>query len=338
MPVDKAQLDAWLGEVAGDDTELRGLLAERFAKNDAAATRAVGGHMRTADYTRKTQELATEKQRIQSVVGEYEKRLTAAEDEKKTIMQDLADRNISVAQATAAIEEIQRVYELKDEDLPFKKGDLIKTASKGKVTDTTPDITDRLKSFKDELLAEVRRTNAEQLIPQLGSMLDMDIIWADIADEHRELFGKRLTGAERAELLKIARAANNGKGAPVQSVWEEKYGVRAKRAETEDASKRDTWRKEWEKEQADKRSREALDGMRPDSFAPGEEQHATLFKRPFAEMPEPGKRTEDASKFTPRRSDADQERGGAAERAKQKWVDRRSRGIPLGQPEPAKVA
>jgi len=264
MAVDKEFLEKCILEAAGDDAEMATFLRERYAKNEAAAARFTGGYMRTADYTRKTQELAGQRTQFEQQSGQLEttrKALEAAEIEKSKIMRELAGNRISTAKASELLKFMAEKYTLTDEDVPGIS-DLIATRKTGTVVDSTEDIEKRWADREAALEARLEKKFAGAMIPELGAMASLPIIWQNIADEHFELTGKRLSFAEQQEILKAARAENK----PLRDVWEEKFqigGDSGLRMKKRDETLKSSWQAEREKEEADKRSKQALEVVTP---------------------------------------------------------------------------
>jgi hypothetical protein len=135
--------------------------------------------------------------------------------------------------------------------------DLIETAKKGKVVDSTDDLETRLATLRADITKEVEEKFTRTLIPELGSMASLPIIWNDIAREHFELTGKNLTFAEQQDILKSARA---GEGS-LRDVWEKKYEVSGDtglRMKKRDEEMRKSWESDREKKDAEKRDKDAL--------------------------------------------------------------------------------
>lgn len=258
--VDKALLESCIAEASGDDAEMATFLRDRYSKNDALAAKFVGGYTRTQDYTQKTQSLAKERETMAGQTKQLETlrtQLEAAEADKSKIMKDLADRTISVSKARGLMQVLRDQYQLTDEDLPGMS-DLIETSKKGKVVDSTDDIDARFQKFGEDLMTRMEKKFVDSLMPELGSMASLPIIWNDISREHQELTGKPITFAEQQDILKTARESNK----PLRQVWEDKFqiagddGLRMKRR---DENLRKGWESDREKADADKRSKQALE-------------------------------------------------------------------------------
>lgn len=335
MPVDQGLLNSAIEEATGGDAELTALLREKFSKNDAAAAAFTGGFTRTRDYTQKTTALADDRKKIEGQLAQYQSQLESAEKEKDKVMRDLANHKVTVAQANARLAAVKETYNLSDEDIP-PMGDLIETRKGGKVVDSTDDIDTRL----DERFKAFEKTITDRIIPELGSMTELDIIWAAMADEHKELTGKFLNATERREILKTARESNK----PLTTVWEEKYSIPTERKRVE----RDLWAKEerakWDAEQTARRSAEAMEGIRPGA---GDESGLRLSPVLKKQFPERGvdpiadtKPTDAQAGAHVRRmpSSNDRESLTGAERAAKRYLERRAAGIPMGGKEERKSA
>ena len=182
-------------------------------------------------------------------------------------MKELAGQRISTAKASTLMQLLQEKYQLTDEDLPGMS-DLINTRKSGTVVDSTPDIDERFKSFKAELVGELEKKFVGAMVPELGSMASIPLIWSEIDREHEELTGKRLSFAEKQEILKSAQSGSDssmGKGS-IYGIWQDKYqiggdtGVRAQKSKERIIADA---RSQWDKEQADQRSKDALNVVTP---------------------------------------------------------------------------
>ena len=270
MPVDKQILEQCIAEAAGDDKEMADFLRTRYAANDALAVKFVGGFTRTADYSRKTQALADERKQFEGQGAQLEtlrKALEAAETEKNGILKELAGQRISTAKARELMKILQDKYSLTDDDLPGMS-DLIETRKSGKPVDNTEDLDTRFKAFGDDLMKRMEQKFVTAMTPELGSMASIPLIWGEIDREHEELTGKRLTFAEKQEILKAAQSGSDssmGKGS-IYGIWQDKYSVGGDtglRMQKRDERLKSEWAAEREKADADKRQKEALEVVTP---------------------------------------------------------------------------
>jgi hypothetical protein len=315
MPVEKNLLEKCIKQAAEGDQELADLMRKKYTENDALAVKFVAGFTATDDYTRKTQELSSERKKIETEVAQYQKRLQDADSEKKEILTKLANQEVSTATAQALLNRVKTEYALTDDDIPGM-ADLIKTRKTGEVVDSTPDIKTALADFKKEIMGEISKT----LIPELTGMSELDLVWDDIRDEHRELTGKRLAAAEQRSLLAEARE----KGKSIKSLWEEKNDVPALRK----AQERETWRKEYDQEQSDKekerRSREALEVVqRGDESLEANPRGSRVLRKEFKLAEDPIEDTR--GKGNERRvveSAAERQKLSGAERAAKKFLEK----------------
>jgi hypothetical protein len=323
MPVDAATLDRYISEVAGDDEELAGILREKLGTKEQAASRFVGGYLRNADYTQKTQELARYRDQYAQQQQEYENRLSQAEQEKDQIMRDLAEERITAARASSLLKTVKQAYSLSDTDIPGID-DLRETARTGTVVDSTPDLDKRLEAFEKQIMSKL----AKQLIPEISGLAMLGPVWNEIEREHHALFGKHITKKEEADILKQARDENRS----LEQVWTEKFAVPDKRLEMRDQTNRDKWRREWDDEQSKKNQEAALRGVSPDSREYGlEDRQSPLFKRSFVPKEEGKSEPPPGRAPIPAHNDAAKERMGAADRAAAKFMERARNGQ-LGKP------
>jgi len=264
MAVDKQLLEQCILEAAGDDAEMATFLRERYAKNDALAAKFVGGFMRTADYTKKTQDLASQRTQYETSAKDLEnvrKALEAAETEKGTILKELAGQRISTAKARELMKLLQEKYQLTDDDLPGMS-DLIETRKSGKPVDNTEDLDTRLKVFGETLMKQMETKFAGAMIPELSAMAAMPMIWSEISREHEELTGKRLTFTEQQDILKAAREGNKS----LRDAWEEKFSIGGDtglRMQKRDEKLKASWQQEQETAAAAKRQKDALEVVTP---------------------------------------------------------------------------
>jgi hypothetical protein len=263
MAVDPKVLENCIVESAGDDAELAEALRAKLIKNDALAAKFVAGFMRSSDYTQKTQALADERKTFTSQAEELKNAraaLTAAESEKNQILQDLSKHRVSTAKARELMLILRDKYDLNDADLPGMS-DLIETAKKGKPVDSTDDLDTRLATLKADIKKEVEADFVKTMMPELGSMAALPMIWQEINREHQELTGKALTFAEQQDILKSARA---GEGS-LRDVWEKKYQIApgewgdGMRMQKRDEKLKQTWESDREKKDAEDRSKRALE-------------------------------------------------------------------------------
>jgi hypothetical protein len=333
MAVDQQVLSAKIDEVVQGDAELRTLLLEKFAKNDNAAVAFVGGFMRNADYTQKTQSVAGEKKKYEEQIALYQQNLEAAETDKTRILKDLANQKVTVAQANARLQSVKETYQLGDDDIP-PMGDLIDTRKTGKVHDSTADLDERFSAFEKKFEERITR----QLLPELAGMTDLDIIWANMRDEHYELTGKRLTAPEQRDILKTARDG----GRKLTDVWEEKFDIGGQRKKVERDSIVKEERAKWDAELTAKRSQEAMEGIRPG--APDETglRLSPVLHKQFVERGnepveiKPGEHTRVQTATIPSAVQREGLTGG--ERAAKAYLERRAAGVPMGAPREKKTA
>jgi hypothetical protein len=335
MAVTEQDYQKWVEEVAAGDEAVRTALMQHTG-NESFRDRSAGGSMRHADYTHKTKQLAADRKLQEQKLGEYETALQDAEGKMSKVMDDLAKEKIDRATADARLDAIKTRWDLKDEDLPTgRERDLTQRIGQDVTKGNNIDIDARLTAFRADLLKELQ--------PAINRMtLDaaaMDTVWDDIRSEHQELFGKRLTGKEQVELMhefqKLAATKELPPGVTnIPAYWEHKFGVSDKRTTAHESALEKKFRDKWEAEQTDRRSKEMLDGMRgeehPTSYGEGSPVFAKQFKT-YEDSVESGNRekpTEDKQRPTLVKSGAD--------RAAERFLDRRAKGVGLGQPDPAK--
>ena len=270
MAVDKQILEKCIRRASKGNTDLAAMMTSFYGSDEAAAVDFVGGFMAGDDYTRKTQELAEERKTYAGTAEQLKTlraALTAAETEKNTIMRDLATNRVSVAKARELMKILGDKYQLTDEDLPGMS-ELIETRKSGKVVDDTPSIDERLAAAKKDWMAEAEQKFSTALIPELGAMATLPIIWNEISREHQDLTGKPLSFAEQQEIYKTARDGKIG----LRDAWEQKYNVGGDtglRMQKRDERLKSEWAQEREKADAARLSAEALNVVTPKPFDVG---------------------------------------------------------------------
>lgn len=336
MPIDKETLKAVIREAAGEDTELAAFLDQKLQASDEAATRFVAGFMRDRDYRTKTQALASDRQTMDQEkatwdgqVQQYRQLLEQAETEKGQIMKELAAHRVSVAEAQARLKHLKQVYALSDDDVP-NIPDQVETYQKRKVVDNSTDIDEKLAALEKKITTYV----AERLVPELGGMAQLDIVWNDIRDEHRELTGKRLSAKEQQELLSEAdKRGRAGRPISLKALWEEKYDASSLRQKLHDDQFEKTLREKWDTEQRTKISEAAMEGIRPGMERQGL-RTSQIFDHKFKvhEEAEP----QAAPKLREVPSASDRVALSGAERASKRFLERRGAGVPMGAPDERK--
>lgn len=341
MPVDKEALRDAIREAVADDGELYAVLEQKLLANDKLATNFLGGFMRNRDYTTKTQALASdrqtmadEKRTMEGQLEQYRQLLQAAEVDKAKVMKELQQHKIDVATANTRLKHIKQTYQLSDDDIPTIP-DQIETYQTRKVVDSSVDIDQKLAEHEKKIQEWI----AQRLVPELGGMAQLDIVWNDIRDEHRELTGKRMSAKEAQELLNEAdRRGKAGRPISLKALWEEKYDASALRQKHHDDGLEKELRAKWDAEQQAKISEAAMQGIRP-----GMEQQGLRTSQIFDHKFKVHEGTEPAAapKLRETPSAAERQALSGGERATKRYLERRGAGIPMGAPDerkPTKVA
>lgn len=337
MPIDKETLEAVLREATDGDGELYSVLHQKMSANDKIANAFLSGYMRNRDYTQKTQGLAEEKRgfedrqrNLEGQVEQYRQLLERAEIEKGNVLKDLAQQKVSIAEARARLKHIKDVYQLSDDDIP-NTPDLVDTSKMGRPVDTSNmDIDQKLSALENKITKYV----ADKLIPELGGMAQLDIEWASIRDEHRDLTGKSMTAKESQWLLD--EAGNRGRaGRPtsLRNLWEEKYEVPKLRQKSHDDELLKEHKAKWEAEQQAKLSEAAMQGIRPTTPDQMGLRTSQILHHKFQVHDEPP-----AAAPKPREAPSAAERQSlsGAERAGRRFLERRANGVPMGAPDERK--
>lgn len=266
MPVDRAVLEKYIAEVAGDDAELRTIMLDKLGSKEDAAVRFTGGFLRNEDYTRKRQEESEALKKANTLAENYQTQLTQSESRIRKIMDDLADQKINRNKAEVLLDKVKEMYQLSDEDIPSMK-DLRNTENLGNVVDSRENLDTRMKSFKEELMKEIRETIA----PELTALADVSAVQGSIYEEHQNLFGKPMTREDRLALNKEATTS----GRRLMDVWADKYKVADKKLEIRLSDHEKELRAKWDAEQVQKNSEAALETVRNQEGNPN-----SMFKSP----------------------------------------------------------
>ncbi|HEV8525225.1 MAG TPA: hypothetical protein VGQ71_12050 [Terriglobales bacterium] len=334
MPVDRDVLKASIHEAVGGDTELAALLEQKLAANDNLAATFTGGFLRNRDYTAKTQALADERRTLEGQVEQYRTQLESVEGEKSKVLRDLAQHKVSVAQAHARLKHLKDTYALSDDDVPGF-ADLIDTTRSGKPVDSSSsvDIDQKLNAFEKKITTYLE----QKLVPELGGMAQLDIVWSDIRDEHRELTGKRLSAKEQQELFSEAdRRSRAGRPVSLKALWEEKYEVPGLRQKHHDGELIKTERAKWEAEQQARLSEAAMAGIRPTTADQQGLRTSQIFNHKFKVHEEAAPATTAADGKRVTQSASERISLSGAERAGKRFVERRAQGVPMGAPDERK--
>jgi len=250
--MNKQALEAYVKEVAGDDPDIASKMLEILGSKEDAANRFLSGFEGRAESTRRFQEAAQTKKQAETLITDYEQRLTSADEKIKKIMSDAASDKISLARAKAMLQVVKEKYALADDDIP-SDADVRFAADKGVVPkDSGIDIEARLKTFEDDLFKRI----SEKIVPEMSGLAAIPIVWSAINGEHFELTGKRLTKQEQAEIMREAREKNMS----LEDVWMAKHNIPLIREQKSDEIKKAKWKDEWDKAEQARRTEEALSG------------------------------------------------------------------------------
>ncbi len=247
----------WLNELQSQgnlSTEAFAQLKSSVEANSKADEFIKGSALRQSDYSRKQAELQTARQDFEKTQNDLKTREAAVSKfqtdlgEWKTgadtkIVDALRAREAAETKAAAALAKLQRIGAQSGlDESEWKIGDEeLKNVNKEPVGfDTSKFLT------QDQLKEQIGRGTREAAL--------LDAMVADLAEDHRELFGTRLPN--KAQLVNEALAS----GKPLTQFWEEKYGVAAKKAELAEAQIQERIRQGVETEKAKWASDAALPG------------------------------------------------------------------------------
>lgn len=322
---DKATLLAYVEELGLSDA-LKANVMQELEADESRATNFVGQRLRHSDYTKKTQELASQRQTLEQAVSgqvkEYAQKLQEADQKVANILKDLEGERINRATAEMKLKRVAEQYEIHDDDLKS----IIASNNEPPVNRNAPPA-----GLTEEKLLEIlakRETElVNKLMPELMSFPQISAIQQEIRDTHYELTGKRLSAAEMTELMKEAPKAGG-----LIKAWEEKHGIAGIRQERHDKEVTAKAIEAYKTEEMRKASEAAIatvhnqDGIRPLSTSPVLREYRNRAEEPAAGNGG-GNNNGKGSEPQPRMS--------GAERAATKWVERRNQGIGLGKEAPA---
>lgn len=328
MPVTAEQtkaIEQYVDEL-GLEGDARTNMIATIVGNEKAAVQFIGQRTRHVDYTKKTQDLAKERESlvekekaIAATVQEYAAEAQRANDQAAKVIESLKNERITAATAAARIDAIKEKYGLTDEELPSVT-----------VTGTVTPPKDAGKDGKFDEEALVKRITEQisgQLLPHLTATMQAPGLVGDISDEHKQLTGKRLTSAELNELL--ADAAKNR--TTLVSAWESKYKIGDLRQTKWQEAERVRIRQEVEDRFKAERSEEALNTVRGrHDQTVTDDMSSPVVGREYGNRS--GEVVEGSKGVAPKPAPLPQQKVSGAQRAAEKWVERRSQGVPVGGP------
>ncbi|HEX6826170.1 MAG TPA: hypothetical protein VF077_07620 [Nitrospiraceae bacterium] len=327
MPVDKAQIEAYLNELGLSDTVKTSVLGE-LTTNDRAATQFVGQRLRHDDYTRKQQEAAERVQQLEAhangEIQKYATQLFDAQNRINSIMGDFEKETISRATAEARLQKVKTTYNLSDEDIPT----VTTPAAAAAAPQPQIDFQKELANMRTQLMTEFRS--------DMMSLPRLAVLQNDIADRHNKLVGKPLTREDFNSLLDQAEKERR----PLETVWQEKYKISdlQNKQMVDDAVK--NARIKWEDEQKKNASDAALASVSSAASTPQFTQ-STVLQRKYERRDESGSGLASPSQQAPAAAPAASTQTSAppaapavkmtgADRAAALFIERRSNGVPLG--------
>lgn len=306
------EIEQYIEHVAADGAltpeERKALLG--LLTKDKVKDRVRDGVLMRADYTKKTQELAEERKKVQA---DHERLLgweKEARDKIEKLNKALEEKSISAAQYEARLKRIGDDYGIDLSDLNLSNSQPA-TEPTTKTPAMDPGFLEDFQKLKQGF------ETAGQAWPEVAAEL------YDLGNEHQELFGKPLKNGR--DLVKTAIKEK----ITLREAWEREHKVPERRTEI----LRETIRKE-EKDRLEAEFRQRASeialgpGQKPAGEAgPESPVLSRKFKPQFSEAgegqkepPAPGGRT-----------DAERETGGGAVRATQLYMQRRMSGVPLGK-------
>lgn len=218
-------LEQWAKDIGLNPDEVKQVAQ---VLGDERAKKVVGYGLRQSDYDQKMNDgkakLEAERQRLKEADENLESGLRSVASLKDQLAADLEKGKVSWQEAerrAIALEATVRRLATEagtDPDEALKQAGIeAKAVKTDDRRDAPPDWEERLKAIDGRATNEARHS--------FMTGIEME----DVADEHRELFGTRLS---RAELVAYAsQQATRGRKLTPQQAWEEKYEVGKKREE-----------------------------------------------------------------------------------------------------------
>lgn len=325
MAVKREDVARYVAEL-GLPQEQTDSLITTIMSNEQSAVQFVGQRLRHDDFTRKTQELGSQRQGLEQRANEqiqaYASQLQTAQDRIEKIMEDLGKAKINETTANARLLKVKEKFNLSDEDIPALEVHNPAGTAMPTSQSAAPDINidKKLETFKRDLFKE--------LMPEMMAVMNFVPKYADVAEQHKSLTGKSLTRKDFEEITTHAK----DKRVTFEQAWEEKYGIPEVRASKRDEENKRKWREEWETEQKRRASEDALAGVRRTD--PGRESLASpVLRKQFQQQSEPPAQTQPPAQQQAQPTAQQQQAGprlSGAERAAAKFMERRSQGIPMG--------
>lgn len=327
MAIDKAKLTAYIEELGLGDAARTAVLAELEA-DESKANKFVGQRLRHDDYTKKTQELSTTKQTLEQQVAQqlsgYAQELTTANEKIANIAKDLENERISKSTAEARLMKVKTTYGLSDEDIPT-----VQQMQQQPPTAAAPAID------KAALMEELRQTLLKEFRTDLQAMPGVTATQFDIAAQHQELFGKRMSKDEMSALTEIAQKNRTN----LQTAWEMTHDVpkvrTSKLVETEIANAR----QKWEDERRAAADAAALSSVTSQRDQPSFTNASSVLGRKYETHVDPTTPSDPARAVQPSSPVPTQtgQRLSGAERAAAAWITKAQNGL-IGKPMAAKTA
>lgn len=326
MPIDKVKLAAYIDELGVSDAIRTGMLAEMEA-DEGKANKFLGQRLRHDDYTRKTQDLSTTRttleQQVQTQIQGYAAELEKANTQIAKIAKDYENESISRATAEARLQKVKTTYALSDDDIPA-----VEHIAAAPVAPAL-DVKAMMEEFRTNILKDIRL--------DLQAMPQVTATQFDIAAQHQEIFGKRMTKAEMAELTDLAQANRTN----LQTAWETKHDVQTVRTNKLVTDTVAAERVKWDDERRaanDAAALSSVQSQREDSpFGQGGRAASPVLGRKYDTHVDSTSTNTDPVPAAKPTSPVQQQQTGlklsGAERAAAKWIGKANAGM-IGKPMP----
>lgn len=328
MAVDQALLQQLVDEIPFTDPNHKKYFLDSLKADEAAATQFVGQRLRHADYTKKTTELNTEKQTLAQKANQsvqtYAQQLAEMQAQFRKVMDDYSNEKISRTKAETILQKVKSVYNLSDDDIPKLEATPAQQQQNVGGGLTEARVQEMMNDFQQNLLKQLAPINQFPEIP---------VLIQDMRDEHMRLTGQTLPMEKVREYMARARQEN---GPSLRSAWEEEFKIPdlRKSKEREEWTKQE--RQKWEDEQKAQASQAALRQVTrgPDGKF---QSLSPVMGRKYQEHVDPtNKDIVDNRQQQQQARETSGPKPTGAERAAQKWIERREQGIPMGQEAPTK--
>jgi len=322
MAVDQALLQQLVDEIPFQKADDKTYFLNSLKSDEAAATQFVGQRLRHVDYTKKTTDLAGERQTLAQKANEqvrsYAQELAAAQQKIKDAMLQLETEQISATKARAILARVKSTYNLSDEDIPKIDGDGVVKPTPAAAGLTEAKVQEMMTSFQNDLLKKLAPINSFPMIPVLIN---------EMQAEHQQLTGQRLPEAKIREFMAKSSQEN---GPSLKQAWEEEFKIADLRKQAERKEWETEYKTKFEDEQKKLASEAALRGVKRGPDGQFKSLSPVIGRKYNEHVDSTNKDMVDNRIAQQAHDQVSGPKPSGAERAAAKWIERREAGIPLG--------